>query len=83
MRSQANIFLLEIKKLVLTLCIIKDMSPDQIDIEADCLIKNLKTDQCRAGCANCSLNELFDQLKTNHAQIGNIEGKFMNKEVKT
>ena len=66
--------ILEIKKLVLTLCIIKDMSDDQIAIEADCLIKNLRTDQCRAGCANCSLNELYETLKMNHSQIGLIQG---------
>lgn len=67
--------ILEIKKLLLTLYIIDDMSTDQIPIETDCLINNLRTDQCRAGCANCSLNELFNILKTNHGQIGIIEGK--------
>ena len=65
----------EIKKLVLTLCIIGDMSDDQTAIEADCLIKNLRTDQCRAGCANCSLNELFEKLKVNHSLIGTDQGK--------
>ena len=68
---------LEMKKLLLTLYIIDDMSTDQISIETDCLINNLRTDQCRAGCANCSLNELFDTLKTNHIQIGLIEGKVL------
>ena len=67
--------ILEIKKLLLTLYIVDDMSTDQIPIETDCLINNLRTDQCRAGCANCSLNELFNILKANHGQIGIIEGK--------
>ena len=77
LKTFAKISSLEMKKLLLTLYIIDDVSTDQISIETDCLINNLRTDQCRAGCANCSLNELFDTLKTNHIQIGFIEGKVL------
>ena len=77
LKTFAKISSLEMKKLLLTLYIIDDVSTDQISIETDCLINNLRTDQCRAGCANCSLNELFDTLKTNHFQIGFIEGKVL------
>ena len=56
------------------LCIIGDMSDDQIQVEADCMIVNLQMDECRAGCPNCALNELAAQLDTTIANMMYDEG---------
>lgn len=68
----------EIKKIMHTLCIIGDMSDDHIAVVADCMVSNLRTDECRAGCANCHLNELQNKLVTAHAKIDSNNGKAHN-----
>ena len=68
---------LEIKRILHTFCIIGDMCDDQIAIVADCMVINLGTDQCRAGCANCSLNEIFNKLEMIQPKIDHNNGKLL------
>ena len=65
---------IEIKKIQHTFCIIGDMIDDQIAIQADCMITNLRTEDCRAGCANCYLNELMAELMTLQVEFNDDPG---------
>ena len=57
-----------------TLTIIADAFEDQIQIENDCLLVNLKMGECRMGCANCALNELCRKLEKEFTGV-NYEGQ--------
>ena len=51
------------------------MFDDQIDVIADCIVSNLRTDECRAGCANCHLTELTKKLEMTYQKINQENGK--------
>ena len=55
---------LETKKFLQTLAMVAELNPDMSQLEAECYVANLASRNCRMGCLNCGLNELFDKLVT-------------------
>ena len=50
------------------------MFEEQIPIVADCIVSNLRTDECRAGCPNCYMTELVKELELAHIKINHENG---------
>ena len=47
----------------------------QAEVENDCFMANLNTPNCRLGCGNCTLNEIFAKIEAMKDKIQYDTGK--------
>ena len=71
----------EAKKILQTLYMISEMNTEMSQLESECFIANLASKNCRMGCMNCGLNELFCKLETYMEAMAYDPGKILMNKV--